>query len=153
MATYILSQRLLPLLEKSKNPHIVNVASAGQLSIDFTDPLLKKSWSGVQSYCQAKLCQISLAFEMAEKHKNIRVNALHPASYMPTKIVTHMFSPQSEIKDGVKAVVKLATDEGSFWLGFSTKRNDALDEIPPQKGNYFRLIWYNGLKRPQIGAR
>jgi len=114
LATYILSQKLLPLLEKSENPHIVNIASAGQTPIDFDDPLLEKSWSGVQSYCQAKLCQITLAFAMAESHQNIRVNALHPASYMPTKIVTHMFTPQSQIKDGVEAVMKLATNESDF---------------------------------------
>lgn len=114
LATYILNQKLLPLLEKSKNSHIINVASAGQAPIDFDDPLLEKSWSGVQSYCQAKLCQISLALAMAESHQNIRVNALHPASYMPTKIVTHMFTPQSQIKDGVEAVIKLATDESNF---------------------------------------
>ena len=114
LATYILSQKLLPLLEKSENAHVINVASAGQAPINFDDPLLEKSWSGVQSYCQAKLCQVSLALEMAEKHKNIRVNALHPASYMPTKIVTHMFTPQSQIRDGVEAVVKLVTSERSF---------------------------------------
>lgn len=110
LATYILSQKLLPLLKVSNSPHIINVASAGQSSIDFADPLLEKSWSGVQSYCQAKLCQITLAFAMANEHKDVRINALHPASYMPTKIVTHMFTPQSQIRDGVEAVVKLATD-------------------------------------------
>jgi len=114
LATYILSQKLLPLLEKSESPHIVNIASAGQAPIDFDDPLLKKSWSGVQSYCQAKLCQITLTFTMAEMHKSIRFNALHPASYMPTKIVTHMFSPQSEIQDGAEALVNLAIDESDF---------------------------------------
>lgn len=107
LATYILSQMLLPLLKVSDNPHIINVASAGQSSIDFTDPLLEKSWSGVQSYCQAKLCQITLAFAMAREHKDVRINALHPASYMPTKIVTHMFTPQSAVKDGVKSLVNL----------------------------------------------
>lgn len=51
---------------------------------------------------------------MAEQYKNIRFNTLHPASYMPTKIVTHMFTPKSQIKDGVEAVVKLATDKNDF---------------------------------------
>lgn len=114
LATYILSQRLLPLLEKSPQSHIINVASAGQAPIDFDDPMLEQNWSGVQAYCQAKLCQISLAFAMASQHSKVRINALHPASYMPTKIVTHMFTPQSQIQDGVDAVMKLVNDEGSF---------------------------------------
>lgn len=46
LATYILSQKLLPLLQKSENPHVINVASAGQAPIDFDDPLLEKFWSG-----------------------------------------------------------------------------------------------------------
>jgi hypothetical protein len=29
---------------------------------------------------------------------------------MPTKIVTHMFTPQSEIADGVRSTVRLVTD-------------------------------------------
>lgn len=114
LASYILSQKLLPLLEQSEGGHLINITSAGQAPIDFEDPLLERSWSGVQSYCQAKLCQISLTFALAEQYPQVRCNALHPASYMPTKIVTHMFRPQSEIADGVHAVLQLATGEGDF---------------------------------------
>lgn len=111
LSTYILSNLLLPLLEKSENPQVINVASAGQAPINFSDPLLEKTWSGVQSYCQAKLCQIALTFEMALSNKKVSFNALHPASYMPTKIVTHMFSPQSEIQDGVESLLHLIATE------------------------------------------
>ena len=128
LSNYILIKKLLPLLEKSKAPHILNIASAGQAPIDFRDPLLEKSWSGTQAYCQAKLCLISLTFELAEQYPNVRINALHPASMMPTKIVTHMFTPQSKISDGVKSIIKLVTEKGDYSgkYFFQTKEEKAM---------------------------
>ena len=114
LSNYILINKLLPILEKAEKPHVINVSSAGQAPVDFSDPLLEKSWSGIQAYCQAKLSQITLALALAEKYPSIRFNAVHPASYMPTKIVTHMFTPQSSINDGVQSVVKLVTDKSDF---------------------------------------
>jgi NAD(P)-dependent dehydrogenase (short-subunit alcohol dehydrogenase family) len=40
----------------------------------------------------------------------VTVNCVHPAFNMPTKIVTHMFTPQSEIADGVGSTLRLITD-------------------------------------------
>jgi len=39
----------------------------------------------------------------------VTVNCLHPASYMPTKIVTHLYSPQSDIDDGMRSTMHLIT--------------------------------------------
>ncbi len=112
LATYILTKLLTPLLESSAPARIINVASAGQAPINFADPLLEKHWDGVQSYCQAKLAQIMLAVEWGTSllQKGVTINSLHPASYMPTKIVTHMFRPQSTVEDGVASVVNLVTN-------------------------------------------
>ena len=131
LSTYILSNLLAPLLSRSKDGQIINISSAGQAAIDFNDPLLEKSWSGVQAYCQAKLCQITLTFKMAGelKDQGIRVNALHPASYMPTKIVTHMFSPQNTIDDGVSALANLISStvspNGKYFFKQSEGRAQA----------------------------
>jgi NAD(P)-dependent dehydrogenase (short-subunit alcohol dehydrogenase family) len=129
LATYVLSQMLLPLLKKLPQGQIINVASAGQAPIDFDDPLLTKSWTGIQAYCQAKLGQIMLAFEMAAQHPDMLINALHPASYMPTKIVTHMFTPQSKISDGVasmEALVSNTKDTGKYF--FQTREDQAMSQ-------------------------
>jgi hypothetical protein len=40
----------------------------------------------------------------------VTVNCVHPAFNMPTKIVTHLFTPQSEIADGVRPTVRLVAD-------------------------------------------
>ena len=110
LATYMMSKLLLPLLIQSAPSRIVNVASAGQAPIDFSDPMLKKNYSGIQAYCQAKLAQISLTMEMAPqlRDKGVTVNALHPATYLPTKIVPN---PMSKMEDGVKSVCMLAIAE------------------------------------------
>ena len=110
LATYMMSKLLLPLLVQSAPSRIVNVASAGQAPIDFADPMLQKSYSGIQAYCQAKLAQISLTMEMASKlkDKGVTVNALHPATYLPTKIVSN---PVSKMEVGVESVCMLAIAE------------------------------------------
>ncbi len=110
LATYMMSKLLLPLLVRSAPSRIVNVASAGQAPLDFSDPMLIKSYSGIQAYCQAKLAQISLTMEMAPKlkDKGVIVNALHPATYLPTKIVPN---PMSKMEVGVESVCMLAIAE------------------------------------------
>ncbi|MFF3665533.1 SDR family NAD(P)-dependent oxidoreductase [Microtetraspora malaysiensis] len=112
LATYILSSLLTPLLTRTPGARVINVSSAGQAALDFNDPLLQRSWDGVQAYCQAKLAQIMLTFAHAEllHGHGVTVNALHPASYMPTKIVTHLFAVQSSLDEGVTNLARLATD-------------------------------------------
>ncbi|NOU58297.1 SDR family NAD(P)-dependent oxidoreductase [Marinifilum caeruleilacunae] len=110
LGTYILTKLLRPLLKKSAPSRIVQVASAGQAALNFDDINQEKNWSGYQGYCQSKLAQIMLTIELADEYAKdgISMNALHPASLMPTKIVQ---SPIDTIPDGVKSVVKLAVNE------------------------------------------
>ncbi|MBP0459489.1 SDR family NAD(P)-dependent oxidoreductase [Streptomyces montanisoli] len=112
LATYVLSCRLAPLLAASAPSRIVNVTSAGQAPFDFSDVQLRSGWSGGQAYCQAKLGQIMLTTDLAEAldGSGVTVNALHPASYMPTKIVTHLFTPQSALSEGVGNVLRMVVE-------------------------------------------
>ncbi|CAL2068264.1 MULTISPECIES: SDR family NAD(P)-dependent oxidoreductase [Streptomyces] len=112
LAGYILSCKLAPLLVRSAPARIVNVTSAGQAPIDFRDVMLERHWDGGQAYCQAKLAQISLTKDLAEQlaGTGVTVNALHPASYMPTKIVVNLFTPQSSVEEGMRNTVRLVTD-------------------------------------------
>ncbi|MEV4258508.1 hypothetical protein AB0J52_35580 [Spirillospora sp. NPDC049652] len=91
---------------------MVNVSSAGQAPLDFDDVMLDRHWTGVQAYCQAKLAQIMLTFEHAEllRGQGVTVNALHPASYMPTKIVEGLFAVQSTLEEGVDNTARLVGD-------------------------------------------
>src|SRR3954471_22090460 len=55
LAGFLVTHRLLPLLQRSAPARIINVASAGQAPIDFSDVMLERRWDGWQAYCQSKL--------------------------------------------------------------------------------------------------
>jgi NAD(P)-dependent dehydrogenase (short-subunit alcohol dehydrogenase family) len=112
LAPYMLSYLLESLLIASAPSRIVNIASAGQAPINFHDIMLEHSYDGMQAYCQAKLAEIMLTIDRASELSGtgVTVNSVHPAFNMPTKIVNHMFTPQSEIADGVRSTLRLITD-------------------------------------------
>jgi NAD(P)-dependent dehydrogenase (short-subunit alcohol dehydrogenase family) len=112
LAAYMLSHLLEPLLVASAPSRIVNVVSAGQAPINFDDIMLEQSYDGIRAYCQAKLAEIMLTIDRAAELSGagVTVNCVHPALNMPTKIVTHMFKPESEITDGVRCTLRLITD-------------------------------------------
>src|SRR3954469_7950861 len=91
LAGYALTRRLVPRLTESAPARIVNVSSAGQAPIDFDDVMLERRYSGVQAYCQSKLAQVMMTFDLAAElaDRGITATALHPATYMPTKMVLH----------------------------------------------------------------
>ena len=113
LAGYLLTRRLLPLLERSAPARIVNVSSAGQAPIDFDDVMLERHYNGVQAYCQSKLAQIMFTFDLAEElnGRGVSANCLHPATYMPTKMVTAAgVEAISSLQEGVEATLRLVAD-------------------------------------------
>lgn len=109
LAGYLLTRLLLPTLHKAPAARIVQVSSAGQAPIDFDDVMLEHHYSPWQAYCQSKLAQIMFTFDLAAElvGTGVTANALHPATFMPTKIVPH---PTSTLEEGVDATFRLATD-------------------------------------------
>jgi NAD(P)-dependent dehydrogenase (short-subunit alcohol dehydrogenase family) len=107
LAGYALTRQLIPLLKASAPARIVNVSSAGQATIDFDDVMLESGYSGARAYRQSKLAQILFTFDLAEElaATGVTVTCLHPATYMPTKIVA---APASSLEEGVSATVRLA---------------------------------------------
>src|SRR5260370_40092088 len=67
LSGFLLTRLLLPLLEERGPSRIVNVASAGQQAIDFSDVMLTRDYSGVRAYRQSKLAQIMFTFDLAEE--------------------------------------------------------------------------------------
>ena len=109
LAGYALSRHLLPLLTRSAPARIVNVASIGQQAIDFDDVMLTKGYDGMRAYRQSKLAQIMNTFDLAAElaAADVTVNALHPATFMPTKVSPA--PPVSTIAQGVEATLRLIT--------------------------------------------
>jgi len=112
LAGFLLTHRLLPLLKRSAPARIVNVASAGQALIDFSDVMLERRWDGWQAYCQSKLAQVMMTIDLAEAlaGTGVTVHALHPATLMPTKMVLGRFGVQSTLEEGVRNTVRLIAD-------------------------------------------
>jgi NAD(P)-dependent dehydrogenase (short-subunit alcohol dehydrogenase family) len=140
LAPYLLTRLLLPTLRASAPSRVVNVSSAGQLEIDFDDVMIHRGYSGMRAYCQSKLAQILFTIDLGDELRvaGVTVNALHPATYMPTKMVPR---PTSTLKEGVDATVRLVIDpdldhvSGHYFNGTRETRanGQAYDKVARQK--------------------
>ena len=113
LAGFLLTLELLPLLRASAPARIVYVASIGQHPLDFTDLMLTRGYTGTRAYGQSKLAQIMSGFELAGRipAAEVTVNSLHPATYMPTKIVlAEAGSSVDTLDTGVAATYRLVSD-------------------------------------------
>jgi NAD(P)-dependent dehydrogenase (short-subunit alcohol dehydrogenase family) len=128
LAGFLLTHLLLPLLKASTPARIVNVSSAGQQAIDFSDVMLTRHYSGSAAYCQSKLAQILFTVDLADELKGSGViaNALHPSTYMNTTMVRQSGnSPISKVEDGAEAILQLAISpalDGKSGLYFNVLR-------------------------------
>jgi NAD(P)-dependent dehydrogenase (short-subunit alcohol dehydrogenase family) len=119
LAPFLLTHLLLPVIIKAASvaepARIVNVSSIGQHAIDFDDVMLERDYDGFRAYRQSKLAQIMFTFDLATRltaqKVDVTVNALHPSSLMPTKMVFEAFGNKtmSTIEDGAQAIIFLAT--------------------------------------------
>src|ERR671917_1300296 len=89
LSHFLLTRLLTPLLRRSAPARIVNVASAGQSPLDFSNPMLERGYDAMRAYTQSKLAQVLFTLELADRllDTGVTANALHPASLMDTKMV------------------------------------------------------------------
>jgi NAD(P)-dependent dehydrogenase (short-subunit alcohol dehydrogenase family) len=145
LATYALTRRLLPLLRTSAPSRVVNVASIGQQAIDFDDPQLTKDYDGMRAYRQSKLAQIMFTFDLADElaADRVTVNALHPATFMPTKVTP--VEPVSTIEQGVEATFRLIvapaaeTGTGRYFNSLEESRANDQAYDPAARGQLHAL--------------
>ncbi len=114
LAGFLLTRRLLPVLRRSAPARIVNVSSVGQQRLDFDDVMLERGYDGLRAYRQSKLAQVMFTLDLAAElaGSDVTVNCLHPASLMPTKMVTrtdYFERPTGSLEEGARAVERLAT--------------------------------------------
>jgi NAD(P)-dependent dehydrogenase (short-subunit alcohol dehydrogenase family) len=132
LAGYRLTRLLLPLLSSSAPSRIVNVASAGQLPIDFTDPMLERQYDGMSAYRRSKLAQIMFTFDLADELRDtgVTVTSLHPATFMNTTMVRETGTePASSVDEGADATLRLISGAdvptGTYFHGpRQTRAND-----------------------------
>ena len=132
LAGYLLSRLLLAELKCSAPSRIVNVSSAGQTPLDFDDVMLERDYNPVQAYCQSKLAQVMLTFDLADEldPSEVTVNCLHPGTFMPTKMVRAAgVTPVTPLQRGLEATLRLVADPELD--GVSGRYFDGLQEAEP----------------------
>jgi NAD(P)-dependent dehydrogenase (short-subunit alcohol dehydrogenase family) len=117
LAPYLLSRLLLPLLRRaaaeSGAARIVNVASIGQQDVDLDDLAFERGYDGVSAYRRAKLALIADTFDLADElaGTGVTVNALHPATLMPTTMVRVARTGTIDaLEKGLAATLRLVDD-------------------------------------------
>lgn len=113
LAGFLLTLELLELLRASAPARIINVASIGQQKLEFDDLMLERDYDGQRAYWQSKLAQIMSGFELAARlpANRVTVNSLHPATFMPTKIVlSGGRQSRDTLETGVEATHRLVSD-------------------------------------------
>lgn len=123
LAPFLLTALLEERIVESAPSRIVNVSSLAQSPIDWDDPMIENDFSGRRAYGQSKLAQIAHTIDLHERlaDRGVLVNALHPATYMPTGMVERAgVEPRATIEEGADAVMQLIlSDEIGGGLFFN----------------------------------
>ncbi len=95
---------------------VINVASAGQDTVDFTDLMSESDYSGVRAYCRSKLAMIMMTLDCAALHPGLQVQALHPGTYLDSHMVREAgiqpLGPVSQGAESILAVLEAALGTG-----------------------------------------
>ena len=136
LAPFLLTNLLLPFLRTSAPARVVNVASIGQAPVNFNDVMLEHGYNMALAYAQSKLALIAFTFELAERLRSegatgVTVNALHPATLMPTKLVFETYGRTVDsLEQGVTATLRLVIDpelegvSGAYYDGLEEATAD-----------------------------
>jgi NAD(P)-dependent dehydrogenase (short-subunit alcohol dehydrogenase family) len=151
LAGFLLTLELLPLLRRSAPARIVNVASIGQAPIDFDDLMIERGYSGGRAYGQSKLAQIMSGFELAGRVPagEVTVNSLHPATYMPTKMVLREVGRSIDtVEDGVAATHRLVADPelAGTTGGFFDRMREARANAQAYEAGARAELWRRSLR-------
>ncbi|HTP60065.1 MAG TPA: SDR family NAD(P)-dependent oxidoreductase [Spirochaetia bacterium] len=87
---------------------LINVASAGQETLDFEDLMTQHGYSGVRAYCRSKLALIMMTFDLAALHPVVQVQSLHPGTYLDTGMVREAgITPLGPVSQGVDSILSV----------------------------------------------
>lgn len=131
LAPFLLTNLLKERLTASAPSRIVNVSSLAQAPIDWDDVMIEHDFSGGRAYGQSKLAQVGHTFDLHEElgGSGVIVNALHPATYMPTGMVQRLgVTPRATIDEGADAVMQLIVGDvegGQFFNQMTPRRAHA----------------------------
>ncbi|XP_032420725.1 dehydrogenase/reductase SDR family member 12 isoform X1 [Xiphophorus hellerii] len=120
MGVYILTQSLIPLLQKSRDPRVITVSSGGMLVQNLrVDDLQseKDHFDGVMVYAQNKRQQVVLTEHWAKANPVIHFSVMHPGWVDTAAVSTAMPQFHQMMGDRLRSV-----DQGAdtvVWLALS----------------------------------
>lgn len=147
-APYVLTNALLPLLQKGNAARLINLSSAAQAPVSH-DALAGKIQIGAQSaYAQSKLALTMWSFQLAKQLQGIAVIAVNPGSLLNTNMVKEAYGKYwSSADKGGNILYDLAlsgeydgvtgkyfdNDRGDIKGAFGPAHSDAYDERAIEK--------------------
>lgn len=112
LAPYVLTEGLLPILEKGSAPRIINLSSAAQAPVSMDALKGTIELSAQEAYAQSKLALTMWSFYMAKNYPNVVFIAVNPGSLLNTKMVKEAYGNHwSPAEKGSNILYDLATSE------------------------------------------
>jgi len=107
----LLTNALIPLLQRSNDPRIINLSSAAQASVSASSFGKNSALSQNQAYAQSKLAILIWSFYLAKQQPDIITIALNPGSLLDTKMVKEAYGRHwSSADKGADIIIDLATN-------------------------------------------
>jgi len=123
LASFVLTNGLLPVLKKGNDARIINLSSAAQSEISFNVMTGKAPVAVNGAYAQSKLALTMWSFYLAAQLENIAVIALNPGSLLNTKMVKEAFGHHwSSADKGANIIAELSV--GERYKGITGKYYD-----------------------------
>ena len=114
LAPVLLTRLLLPRL----GARVLNVGSLGQAPLDLDDLAMARAYDGITAYRRAKLALAMATFDLAAERPDLRVNVVHPATFMDTPMVRRGGgTPLTTVAHGGEATLRVlqTTLTGTFF--------------------------------------
>ena len=115
LAPFLLTNKLLDLLEKGKKPRIVNVSSmVHATAIDFENLQGETNFDGSSAYSLSKLCNILFTYKLAGKLESseIKANCLHPGVINTKLLRMNYGNIGNSVKEGAENLLYVAKYPG-----------------------------------------
>lgn len=139
LAPYVLTRGLIPILENSDAPRVINLSSAAQSTVSLDALAGNSSLSEQEAYAQSKLALTMWSFYLAKMNQSLNVIALNPGSLLNTKMVQEAYGRYwSSADKGAAIIYDLAVSEkhnvnsGKYFDNdkgaFSNAHSDAYDQ-------------------------
>ncbi|MFY0655127.1 MAG: short-chain dehydrogenase, partial [Cyclobacteriaceae bacterium] len=107
-----MTQGIIPLLQKSASPRLINLSSAAQSSVSIEALKGNEQLSEQEAYAQSKLAITMWSFHLSQEFEFLNVIPVNPGSLLNTKMVQEAYGQYwSSADKGAQILYELAITE------------------------------------------